>query len=238
MACFLMLQPVGVFPFGAEESFQTALLKIKAEDGRHRASAVREFYHMAARHSNIEPRLASAPIGLNDERLFDYPLLILSGSGPVAALSDSERVRLKRYLSAGGTLVVNNENGVRESEFVVSVKRELSKAFLDLKFKTPPNDHSLFQSYYLLSRIYGRTEVADPLEILEIDSRAAVFVFQNDLLGCFERDELGNWVHDVGGGDERRFAFRTALNLAYYILTKDYKKDQIHLRFIVERRRI
>jgi hypothetical protein len=53
------------------------------------------------------------------------------------------------------------------------------------------------------------------------------------------RDEYGEWDYDVGiGGDAvREVSFRLGVNLVMYSLCLDYKEDQVHIPFILERRR-
>ena len=43
--------------------------------------------------------------------------------------------------------------------------------------------------------------------------------------------------HDRGGERQREMAFRLGINLAMYALCLDYKADQVHVPFILKKRR-
>ena len=62
---------------------------------------------------------------------------------------------------------------------------------------------------------------------------------RNDLAGAMARDEFGEWTYDVGAGGEvvREMTFRLGLNVVMYALCLDYKEDQVHIPFILKRRR-
>ena len=62
---------------------------------------------------------------------------------------------------------------------------------------------------------------------------------QNDVLGAYERDRLGNWVYtcEPGGERQRELAIRFGINLMMYATCLDYKADQVHIPFILKKRR-
>ena len=74
---------------------------------------------------------------------------------------------------------------------------------------------------------------------LLVNRRAAVVFTCNDVLGALCRDEAGGWAYECtpGGERQRELATRTALNVAMYALCLDYKTDQVHVLFILKRRR-
>jgi hypothetical protein len=72
-----------------------------------------------------------------------------------------------------------------------------------------------------------------------VEDRLAVILSANDLAGAMSRDEFGQWDYDVGvGGDvTREMTFRLGVNIVMYALCLDYKDDQVHLPYILKRRR-
>ena len=54
-----------------------------------------------------------------------------------------------------------------------------------------------------------------------------------------DRDNYGTWEHECypGGERQRELAFRLGVNLVMYALCLDYKTDQVHVPFIMKRRR-
>jgi hypothetical protein len=70
--------------------------------------------------------------------------------------------------------------------------------------------------------------------------RLAVLYSGNDMIGAFARDSLGTWEYEVvpGGELQREKSVRLGVNIAMYALCLDYKEDQVHIPFIMKRRRI
>ena len=69
--------------------------------------------------------------------------------------------------------------------------------------------------------------------------RAAIVYSQNDLGGAWAKDAFGNWAYQCypGGDTQREHAFRMGINLVMYAMCLDYKTDQVHVPFILKRRR-
>lgn len=76
--------------------------------------------------------------------------------------------------------------------------------------------------------------VSPYLEGINIEERTPVVYCQNDLGCAWEKDHLGNWVHQVkpGGDVQRLEAFKLGINIVLYAMTLNYKKDQIHIPFL------
>jgi hypothetical protein len=72
-----------------------------------------------------------------------------------------------------------------------------------------------------------------------LQGRLSVVLSLNDLQGAWARDSFGAWEFDVvpGGESQRERAFRLGINIAMYALCVDYKDDQVHIPFIMKRRR-
>src|SRR3989454_5296361 len=103
-----------------------------------------------------------------------------------------------------------------------------------------PRDHVLYKSFYLLDGPSGRVASSPDLEALELGGRLAVLYSGNDLVGALSRDSLGTWEFEVtpGGELQREKSIRLGVNVAMYALCLDYKEDQVHIPFIMKRRRI
>ena len=72
-----------------------------------------------------------------------------------------------------------------------------------------------------------------------VGGRAAVIYSRHALGGAWARDDLGNPEYPVtpGGAPQREEAIRLGVNLVMYALCLDYKADQVHVPFIMKRRR-
>ena len=71
------------------------------------------------------------------------------------------------------------------------------------------------------------------------DDRMVVAYVQNDMGGAWSRDNFGNYEFqcEPDGERQRELAFRMGVNLVMYALCLDYKTDQVHVPFIMRRRR-
>ncbi len=102
-----------------------------------------------------------------------------------------------------------------------------------------PSDHSIYQSFYLLKEPRGRLDKKNYWEGWDQGRRTTAFFSHNDLLGAMDADRMGNWTFnmEIGGGFRRELCFRLAINLTYYALTLNYKKDRAFPPVIERRRR-
>jgi hypothetical protein len=172
--------------------------------------------------------------------LFHYPLCLLSGDRSFALPSEADAVRLRRYLTFGGCLVIDSAEGRVGGAFDESVRRLLARVLPGDMPKRLPDDHVLWKSFYILHDPPGRLLLTPAVECVERDRRLAVIYTQNDLCGALARDGFGRWEHDVvpGGDEQRERAFRFAVNVAMYALCLDYKTEQAHIDFIMRTRRV
>lgn len=173
------------------------------------------------------------------EALFASPIACLSGDRGFLPFSDDARRAMGTWLAAGGTLLVDSSEGVAGGTFDQSVRAELLAWLPGTSLAPVAAEHVLYKSFYLVDSPAGRLAVAPQLEGIEIDGRLAVIYSQNDLLGAWARDNFGNFEFTVfpGGETQRTMAYRLGVNLAMYALCLDYKEDQVHVPFILQRRR-
>lgn len=183
-----------------------------------------------------EPR----PVALDTRELFGFPFLYLGGSREFPPFSEAEIAGLRRFLTFGGFLLADANDGSMGTGFDLAFRRELARLFPDRTLSRLPADHVVFKSFYLLDRQAGRLAARPFLEALLGDNQRALVVYsQNDLCGAFQRDELGEWAFEVspGGPTQRELALRVAVNLVMYASCLDYKADMLHLPFLMKRRR-
>lgn len=185
--------------------------------------------------------VVSTPSEIDPARdsLFDCPLVVLAGDRAFEPWPDTVRETLALYLQAGGMLIVDGCEGRVDGGFAGSVSRELAAIVPNAPVERVAPDHVLHRAFYLVDGAPGRLAVVDWLEGVTIDDRLAVVINHNDMLGAIARDTLGNWQHEVapGGDRQRTMAHRLAVNLAMYALCLDYKDDQVHVPFLLDRRR-
>jgi len=175
---------------------------------------------------------------LGDPDLFESPFLVFTTQTKIE-WSDQEREILKRYLSGGGFLLVEDRSGQKNGSFDYSFRQEMKKIFPEKSFKIIPRDHAIYRSFYLLRSIGGRKIVNNYFEGLEIDGRIALVYSQNDLLGAWAKDIFGNYLYECEPGKQaqRWESEKCMINIILYSLTGSYKTDKIHIPFIEEKLR-
>ncbi len=193
-----------------------------------------------SRRTSIDTSPQVRPLGLADPELFHHPFAVLSSDQAVPMPSDAELAGLRRYLSYGGFLFIDDASATPQGPFEQSARALVAAALPGAQLKAIPRDHVLYKSFYLLSEPVGRAAVAPELFGIELGGRLAVVLCGNDLLGALARDPYGSWEFDAtpGGEPQREHAIRLGVNLVMYSMCLDYKEDQVHIPFIMKRRRI
>ena len=233
-----LLAPGSALAIGDRSRLRFARLRL-ADLPDPRPSALRRLAYELERRTSL---LASAdPVELRatDAELFRTPFLVLSGDRAFLPPSDAEVIRLRRFLTFGGFLLIDSAEGRAGGGFDESVRRLLARVLPgDLPTRVP-DDHVVWKSFYVLHGPAGRILAAPYVEAVGRDRRLAVIYTQNDLGGALARDGFGRWEHDVipGGEVQREMAFRFAVNVVMYALCLDYKTEQAHIDFILRTRR-
>ncbi len=187
--------------------------------------------------TSVEGKFQTKTVEAGSPDLFHYPLLYVCGDAEFPAWSDADRKRLRKYLEFGGLLVADDCVGVEGSGFDKSFRREMKAIFPKRELKKLPKEHSVFRSYYLIHNVVGRLANKPYLEGIDVGDRSVVIYSRNDLAGAWAYDAFGNWEFEVfpGGGTQREWAIRLGVNIVMYALTVNYKKDQVHVPFILRR---
>jgi len=193
-----------------------------------------------SKRTSIETSPAVKSIGLADPDLFRFPFAVLSSDEGFPAPADNEVAELRRYLSYGGFLLVDDASAARGGSFEQSARQLVARIVPGAQLGRVPRDHVLYKSFYLLDGPAGRLAASPDLEALELGGRLAVVYSGNDMMGALARDSLGTWEFEVvpGGEMQREKSVRLGVNIAMYALCLDYKEDQVHIPFIMKRRRI
>lgn len=237
-AAALALAPRAAQAFGDASRFIPAMAQHRGSwDAR--SSGLRRLAWELQRRTSVDVLPESRPVALASPALFQSPFLYLGGEGALPALTEPEVANLRRYLTFGGFLLADANDGVLGSPFDASLRAELKRVIPRAQLRPLPESHVIFKSFYLLDGAFGRVQVKPQLEALFIGQRAAVIYSQNDLAGAWARDEGGSYAFDVnpGGERQRELAFRLGINLCMYALCLDYKDDAVHLEHILSKRR-
>lgn len=206
-----------------------------------RPSALRRMSWEIEKRTSIEVALDASMVTLDSAKLHETPFLYLAGDREFAVPGEPQVEALRRFLTFGGFLLVDSAEGSTDGAFDHSVRRLLEAVFPPPAqgLELVPADHVAYRSFYLLDRPVGRLAISPVMEGILRDGRLMVAYVQNDLGGAFARDNFGNYEYQCvpGGERQRQLAFRMIVNLVMYALCLDYKSDQVHVPFIMRRRR-
>jgi hypothetical protein len=233
------LLPRGARAFGEASRLSYALLR-HAGRWDPRPDALPRLAWEVAKRTSIDTTPLVKPLGPADPELFRHPFAVLASDQAVPPLGEAEVAGLRRYLSYGGFLLLDDATGVRGSSFDASARELLARVLPGARLAALRRDHVVYKSFYLLDGPAGRVAATPDLEAIELGGRLAVIASGNDLLGALARDSFGTWEMEVtpGGEAQREKAIRLGVNLAMYAMCLDYKEDQVHIPFIMKRRRI
>jgi Domain of unknown function (DUF4159) len=204
-----------------------------------RLSGLRRLAWELQRRTSVETVPDARPFPLSSSKLFEYPFLYLGADGALPPLTGHEVENLRRYLTFGGFLLADSNEGREESEFNTTFRREIARVLPQNPLTPVPREHVVYKTFYLLDVPAGRVLVKPTLESCNLGKRAAVIYSQNDLAGAWTRDETGTYEFEAvpGGERQREIAFRMGVNVCMYSLCLDYKDDAVHLPLIMNRRR-
>ena len=209
----------------------------------HRPESVRRLLWETGKRTSINVARDRTVVSLDDDggpearALFWQPLLLLSGEGPFPPFSSAARARLERHLRYGGLLLVDAPSTT--DGFLADARREIAAVLPGAAMARLAKDHVVMKSFFLLQRAEGRLRLDEQLEGVDLGDRTAVVVSSNDLLGAFERDRFGTWRFECepDGDAQRERAFRLGVNLLMMATCLDYKEDQVHIPFIMKKKR-
>jgi len=206
--------------------------------------------------TTLEP---GAPVGLDiasDELAF-YPLIYWPVSASAPMPSPQAVSRIDAYMRAGGTVLFDTRDqfsslGGSSGNSPNGERLQAILANLDIPPLEPvPTDNVLTKSFYLLSNFPGRYNgsplwiEAQPENNEDQSGRPArsgdgvspIMITGNDFAGAWAVDANGVALLPTVPPDEtqREHAFRAGVNIMMYMLTGNYKADQVHIPALLER---
>jgi len=182
-----------------------------------------------------------------DELIF-FPLLYWPVTDEQPPPSPRAAERINRYLETGGTILFDTRDAGEETPgalgSIAASQARLRRLVAGVKIPPlvpVPPDQVLTRSFYLLHEFPGRWNSGqvwiEPVEDRVNDGVASVIVGGNDWAGAWAVDDQGRpeFACVPGGEQQREMAMRFGVNLVMYVLTGNYKTDQVHVPAILER---
>ncbi len=181
------------------------------------------------------------PIGIDLEldRLIFFPLIYWPLAEGTSIPSPQAAKRINTYMDNGGTVLFDARTGNNAAGS--SVLQRFARV-LDIPHLIPvPSEHVLTRSFYLLGEFPGRWTggkvwLVPPEERIN-DGVSPIIVGTHGWADAWAMDDMGEPLYAVipGGERQRELSYRFGVNLMMYVLTGNYKNDQVHLKSIVER---
>ncbi|TNM62975.1 DUF4159 domain-containing protein [Aliirhizobium smilacinae] len=197
------------------------------------------------------------PVGIDitkDELSF-YPIIYWPISANAPMPSQAAISRIDAYMRNGGTVLFdtrdqysslggggNSPNGERLQQILANI---------DIPPLEPvPENHVLARSFYLLTNFPGRYNGSALWVEARQDARnsanqvssggdgvSPIMITGNDLAGAWAVDQQGAPVLPTVPPDDmqREYAYRAGVNIMMYMLTGNYKADQVHVPALLER---
>ncbi|MEE9256115.1 MAG: DUF4159 domain-containing protein [bacterium] len=200
-------------------------------------SAMSSLMSEVRKRTSIPAAEDSRTVDLGAPDLFEHPFLYLSGRYEFEMPDKNEIDRLRRHLTYGGFLLIDDGLGLVSEGFGRSARDLVRRLFPREALEPLPGDHAFFKSYYLIRTIGGRQAVSQELEGIRLGSFTPVVFCRNDLGGAWARRPGGGWAEECtpGGEPQRKAAFHLGVNIILYSMTGNYKQDLIH-HPIIQRR--
>ena len=162
--------------------------------------------------------------------------------------------RLDSFMKGGGTVIFDTRDALTAGRGGASPEAQQLRRMLmalDIPELEPvPRDHVLTKSFYILDNFPGRhatsqtwVEALPPVPEGEQrparagDGVSPIVITGNDLAAAWAIDRRGMPLYPVSGGDprQREMAYRGGVNIVMYVLTGNYKADQVHVPALLER---
>lgn len=204
--------------------------------------------------TSLEP---GDPVGLDiaKDALAFYPIIYWPVTATAPMPSQEAINRIDAYMRAGGTVLFDTRDQDTSLEGAAAgpntERLQAILASLDIPPLEPvPHSHVLTKSFYLLQNFPGRyagsplwieatgdakRDAARPVQ--RGDGVSPILITGNDFAGAWATDRSGNPLLPTVPPDERQrdMAFRVGVNIVMYMLTGNYKSDQVHIPALLER---
>jgi len=183
------------------------------------------------------------------ENLFYYPFIYWPMSAYEAELPVTAAHNIQSYLAQGGMILFDT----RDQQFAgpsgevsgatIGTKklRELTDKISIPELAPVDQGDILTKSFYLLDDFPGMYDGGklwtEKEPSASHDGVTSVLIGGNDWAAAWSEQDRGRFTITPGGEQQREMAYRFGVNLLMVALTGNYKSDQIHVPYILERLR-
>jgi len=191
--------------------------------------------------TSVEPDMPHG-IDLTRDALEFYPMIYYAVPRDAKPLPPAAVARVNAYLRNGGAFVVDTRDASPGRDVSADLE-QLLKGIDAPPLQPAPATHVITKSYYLIKSFPGRLNGRLWIEASSVDRNtrrgdgvSGLFIGGSDWAGAWAIDPNGKPLLSMEGGEgAREMAYRFGINLVMYILTGNYKEDQVHVPDLLER---
>lgn len=198
-----------------------------------------------------------AGVDIATDELAFYPLIYWPVDPDAPMPSDEAIARVDAYMQEGGTVLFDTRDqysaGFSTQGDASPATMRLRAILADLNvppLEPVPDDHVLTKSFYILPEFPGRyrgsplwveaslsAESAEGRPVRTGDGVSPIMITANDFAGAWAIDANGDPLLPTVPPDsnQRTYAYRAGVNIMMYMLTGNYKSDQVHVPVLLER---
>lgn len=163
--------------------------------------------------TNINIRPDYHFVDISSDKLFDYPIVWLTGHGNIK-FSEAEAKKLRIYLENGGFLYIDDDYGLDQY-----IRKEMKKVFPAKEFEEIPYSHPIFNSHFDFSKglpkIHEHDDKSPKSFGIFIEDKLSVFYTYESNLGDGWADED---IHN-DPPEKREQALKMGTNIIVWALT-------------------
>ncbi|MHA6641681.1 DUF4159 domain-containing protein [Mesorhizobium sp. A623] len=197
-----------------------------------------------------------AGVDIAKDELSFYPLIYWPVDATAPMPSQAAIARIDAYMSQGGTVLFDTRDqfstgiGADSTSPATERLRDILGNLNVPPLEPVPPDHVLTKSFYILAEFPGRfngsplwveaspdATNADNRPVRTGDGVSPIMITANDFAGAWAIDANGDPLLPTVPSDpmQRVYALRTGVNIMMYMLTGNYKSDQVHVPVLLER---
>jgi Domain of unknown function (DUF4159) len=152
-------------------------------------------------------------VDISDDKLFEYPLIFLTGHGNIN-FSKEEARRLRAYLDNGGFLYIDDDYGLDRY-----IRKEMKKVFPSKEFEAVKSSHGIFSSHFKFSngipKIHEHDDKSPSAFAINQNGRMCVFY-------TYESNLADGWADSDVHKDspiKREESLKMGMNIIVWALT-------------------
>src|SRR5690606_7161690 len=204
----------------------------------------------------LEPA-APAPLDIATDELSFYPLIYWPIDVNAPMPTEQAIARIDAYMQQGGTVLFDTRDqysvGFSSADSITPETQRLREILSGLNvppLEPVPEDHVLTKTFFILDEFPGRyrggelwveasvnaeSRVDRPVRVG--DGVTPIMITANDLAAAWAIDSTGAPLLPTVPNDpmQRIYAYRAGVNIMMYMLTGNYKSDQVHVPALLER---